>query len=716
MSAELRLRAEKQLKKRRTKRFNSAGTDAARFIQELQIQRIELELQNEELRHSKAAAEEALEKYTDLYDFAPTGYFNLAPDGTIHLLNLTGAALVGLERSRLVGRPFGRLLVEADRPGFAEFLRGVFSQSGKVSGNFELLLPDKSVRTVEIEAQRIFHGRECKAVVVDVTAHRQAEEKVRISEIRYRRLFEAAHDGVLLLDPVTCRITDANPFMTTLLGYPHDQLVGKELFEIGLLQDKAASQAMFQGLKKTHEVRYENLPLKAQSGRHQEVEVVANLYDEDGHPVIQCNIRDITARKHAADILRRNEALFSALIEQSPVGVYVVDGAFRMQQINSTAKPAFRGVRRPQGRDFKEVLQILWPEPVAAKIEARFRHTLVTGESFESKDFAARRHDTGATENYEWQLQRVTLPGGELGVVCFFSDVTERKRAERTQRRLDMLTASNGKLKREIVRRLAGETALRASEHRAQLLLGESLQLQSRLRQLAHRMLRVQEDQKRKISRELHDDISQLLVGIVVHLANFTRAAELNPAGIRRTIGPMRRLVEKSVLVVHQFARELRPAMLDDLGLIPALQSYLDDFPQRAGRRIILKAQADVEALDNDKRTVFYRVAQEALTNAAKHAHASLIKVSIRKVPGGWMLEVADNGRAFEVQLLASAKWGNRLGLAGMRERVEMVGGRLTVESIPGTTIRAEIPAGKAPLLPLAARAGRVRRTGSFPW
>src|ERR1051325_4899251 len=106
---------------------------------------------------------------------------------------------------------------------------------------------------------------------------------LRVSEIRYRRLFETAHDGVLLLNPGTRKITDANPFMTKLLGYTRNQLVGKELFEIGLLKDEVASQEMFQELKRKHKVRYEDLPLESKRGRHQEVEVVANLYQENGH-------------------------------------------------------------------------------------------------------------------------------------------------------------------------------------------------------------------------------------------------------------------------------------------------------------------------------------------------------------------------------------------------------------------------------------------------
>ena len=121
----------------------------------------------------------------------------------------------------------------------------------------------------------------------------------RASEIRYRRLFEAARDGILIVDPVTRKITEANPFMSELLGYPHEELLGKELWEIGLLKDEAANQEAFRILQQKHFIRYDDLPLQSKTGQHQDVEFVSNLYDEDGRAVIQCNIRDITERKVA---------------------------------------------------------------------------------------------------------------------------------------------------------------------------------------------------------------------------------------------------------------------------------------------------------------------------------------------------------------------------------------------------------------------------------
>ena len=128
-------------------------------------------------------------------------------------------------------------------------------------------------------------------------ARDQTQSRLRVSELRYRRLFEAARDGILILDALTLKITDVNPFMTELLGYSHAEFLGKELWEIGLFSDKEASQAAFKELQRTGYLRYEDLPLQATDGKLRDVEFVSNVYEEDGHQVIQCNIREITDRK-----------------------------------------------------------------------------------------------------------------------------------------------------------------------------------------------------------------------------------------------------------------------------------------------------------------------------------------------------------------------------------------------------------------------------------
>jgi PAS domain S-box-containing protein len=143
--------------------------------------------------------------------------------------------------------------------------------------------------------------------IEDVTDRMRIARELKSSEVRYRRLFEAAHDGILLVDPDTRRITDANPFMVELLGYPLDELVGKELWEIGLLRDEEVSREAFRTLRETGSIRYEDLPLRSKDGKQRDVEFVSNVYKEDDRDVIQCNIRDITDRMRMEEERKRHQ-------------------------------------------------------------------------------------------------------------------------------------------------------------------------------------------------------------------------------------------------------------------------------------------------------------------------------------------------------------------------------------------------------------------------
>jgi PAS domain S-box-containing protein len=154
------------------------------------------------------------------------------------------------------------------------------------------------------------------SAVKGVTKQPEIQDALSQSEIRYRRLFESAHDGVLILDSVSRKIIDANPFMVHLLSYPREELLGKELWEIGLLKDEQASHAAFRELQEKGQLRYEDLPLESKSGEKREVEIVANRYDEGGTQVIQCNIRDITERKRTEEVLRASEERQRFLMEE----------------------------------------------------------------------------------------------------------------------------------------------------------------------------------------------------------------------------------------------------------------------------------------------------------------------------------------------------------------------------------------------------------------
>lgn len=647
-------------------------------------------MQNTELRLARDEAESVHQKYMDLYDFAPVGYFTLSPSGRIRMANLTGAALIGIERSRLIGRSFSLSICPEMRADFSRTLQHVFDCGFEQSMDLMLSVKDRPPKIVTLTFKRTPDRLECNLAVVDISERKRDEEALRISEIRYRRLFETAHDGVLLLDPETRQITDCNPFMTTLLGYSHQDLVGKELYEIGLLEDQAKSRRMFANLKQNEEIRYENLPLKTHNGTQQEVEVVANSYLENGRTVIQCNIRDITARKHAEAILRRSEALFSAIIEQAPAGIYVVDSHQRLLQVNPTALPIFANIHPLIGRSLIEILFIMWPKRIATPMAARFRHTLQTGDPYESPPFNERRKDNKVREDYEWQLQRIVLPNGEHGVVCFFNNITERIKAESAQRRLDLMAASNQKLIEEIAHRQEVEQTLHETEYVQSRLLDHSLQQQVKLRSMSHKILSAQEDERKRISRELHDVITQTLVGINVHVATLGREATVELGTFQQRIANTQKIVEKSVEIVHQFARELRPSVLDDLGLIPALQDLFKGFMESTGIRVSLEVSATIEKFPERIRTTFYRIIQEALANVTKHAKASKVEIRIQRLARTISLQITDDGHGFEMEEIGHSSHGNRLGLLGMRERAEMIGGKFSVESSFGspTTVR----------------------------
>jgi signal transduction histidine kinase len=269
-----------------------------------------------------------------------------------------------------------------------------------------------------------------------------------------------------------------------------------------------------------------------------------------------------------------------------------------------------------------------------------------------------------------------------------------KKFVEALSQRTVELAASNLELSLEITQRKAVEKRLQDSERHYSHLLKQSDRLQEELRRLSRQILSAQEDERKKISRELHDVIAQTLTGINVRLANLKKEAALNTKGLDRNIARTQKLVEHSVNIVHRFARELRPTVLDDLGLIPALHTFLKGFRKETGMHVSLSAFAAVEQLAGERRTVLYRIAQEALNNVGRHAQASRVLVKIEKLDGAICMTIKDNGKGFPIDSTLHSKKNKRLGLLGMRERLEMVGGKFTISSArgKGTTIRAQIP------------------------
>jgi PAS domain S-box-containing protein len=256
----------------------------------------------------------AQERFRQAVESAPNGMVMINPEGKIILVNAQTEKLFGYRRDELLGQPVELLVPERFRNTHPAFRTGFFAnpqvRSMGVGRELYGQRKDGSEFPVEIGLNPIKtdEGLMVLSSIVDITERKRITEAIAASEVRYRRLFEAAHDAILILDGASGKIIDSNPFLSGLLDYSADELLGKELWEIGLFQDIEASRTASRQLQEQGQIRYEDLPLKTKAGRSVSVEFVSNVYVEQGRQVIQCNIRDITERKLASEALQRVNA------------------------------------------------------------------------------------------------------------------------------------------------------------------------------------------------------------------------------------------------------------------------------------------------------------------------------------------------------------------------------------------------------------------------
>jgi PAS domain S-box-containing protein len=558
-----------------------------------------------------------------------------------------------------------------DVPALNAMLEGAFRDDRPFHG-FELTggSADLGRRTMLANGQMLCVDGEPWAVLLtmeDITDRTQIEAALAASEVRYRRLFETARDGVLLLDAQTGQIVDANPFLQELLGYSHAEVVGKHLWEIGPFGDVGAARASFEKLQRDRYIRYEDLPLQTKDGREISVEFVSNVYPVNGTQIIQCNIRDITERKLAEAALTVSEVRYRRLFEAAQDGILLLDaGTGQIVDVNPF---------------LEDLLQYSHDEMVGMKLweVGPFRDVEVSRSAFErlQRDRYIRYEDlpletkSGRKINVEF-VSNVYAVDGEQIIQCNIRDITARRQAEeqlhalrldledRVAKRTSELARANLSLQREIVERERAE----AREHRVVV------------------------EERTRIAREIHDTLAQGFTGIVIQLEAADDALDTEPDAARLRILQARTLARESLAEARRSVWALRPLALGTDDLAYAFLHLVSKLTEGSETPIGFTLQGVLRPLSQDIEHHLLRIGQEALTNALRYAESPEIQVTLTCAEEHIRLAVEDHGGGFAT---ASAVQQQGLGLRGMRERADSLGGTLTITSAPGHGTRVEV-------------------------
>jgi PAS domain S-box-containing protein len=474
-----------------------------------------------------------------------------------------------------------------------------------------------------------------------------AEERKRAEDARIRlgAIVESSHNAIVgrTLDGT---ITSWNKGAEKIFGYLPEEAIGRSITMLFPLEQMDIVEKNSEAIRQGRMIEsYEGVRLRKDGGRIHVSATVSPVKDENGNTVGVASIaRDITERKRAEDEIRSQKEILQHIFDHVPVMLNFVDERGRIIMVNREWERTLGWTLEEIHKNNLDIFAACYPLPDYREMVLKF-FAESNGQWREFKTLVRDRRIIDTT----WAIVHLS-DGTSIGIG---KDITDRKLSEKELR-----------ISRE------------------------------RLRSLAAYLQSVREEERSRIARELHDEIGQVLTGIKFTLVTSLRDPHGGAASnLARALALTNELIGK----VRDLSLQLRPAMLDDFGLLAALRWHLDRFRTQFDIKVNFKhAGLEGRRFEPEAEIAAYRIVQEALTNVARHAKIDKVDVSVSADKGAVRLRIQDKGAGFDPHSMSFSATG---GLSGMRERTTLLGGWLKIDSVPGNgaLVSAELPLGTKP-------------------
>jgi PAS domain S-box-containing protein len=628
---------------------------------------------------AEAALRESEELFRSLAETTDAAIFLFRGSHNIHV-NAAACRITGYAYDELVTMPFWQVL----HPDFRDLVRqrGLGRQQGEpVESSYEVAIvtKDGAIRWLQYAGNLIeYQGQPAVlGTAIDITARKEIEQALQESEARFRTLAHVSPASITV--HVDNQIIYANPSACRLTGLSEEELRSADLWKLLQPVSLAAMQQAYELMQRGESVSDLKLHIKLKDGATRWLQVDWSQFDLRGRPAWIITAYDITALVEAEQALRRYARRIEILSEIDRLGLM----AMSRQEIAALAVELIESLiscdqvviaEADAARQFYRVLAASQSDDGGVQVGQRFR-----GESWESFQ-SPLAMGVLPTVDLSAVLRPTTVQKGLLRQGYRFSlaiPLTAQHRllgtltlAARRPETFDMETQTTVM---EIARRLAMVL------HNAHL-FGELESSHSRLQELSRRLVQVQEAERRAIARELHDEVGQTLTALNIHLDLAARAGSRDQS---QRLAETGRLVQELADRVRRMSLDLRPPMLDDLGLLPTLLWYFERITQQYQLRVAFEHHGIERRFDADIETALFRVVQEALTNVARHAGVSVVSVRLWADAATISAQIEDKGAGFDPKHVLSSVSSN--GLRGMQERVSLLGGKLVIEAQTGS-------------------------------